>query len=149
MITQNYARSSGILISDNYLSGGGCTINLSEKGRGPIRATVVGNRFGPSRYAGCAVIAPDSSASCGQHVADNASSRPAAPRSCPTRRRPRHRPPGAGAIDVRGPDRRPPRRPDRGQPLDHGDDLAPVALRREHHGGRETASSAALPASAG
>jgi hypothetical protein len=61
MITQNYARSSDILITGNQLSGGGCTINLSEKGRGPIGATVIGNRFGPSRYAGCAVIAPDSS----------------------------------------------------------------------------------------
>lgn len=62
MITQNYARSQDISIIDNVISGGGCSINLSEKGQGPIQNTLVqDNEFGATRVNGCAVIAPPTS----------------------------------------------------------------------------------------
>ena len=62
MVTQNYARSSNIRISGNRISGGGCSINLSEKGKGPITGmTIENNVFGPSRVDNCAVIAPPTS----------------------------------------------------------------------------------------
>jgi Ca-dependent carbohydrate-binding module xylan-binding len=62
MITQNVARTTNVQVTGNWLSGGGCTINLSEKGKGPIGPfRLSGNKFGSQRLAGCAVIAPPTS----------------------------------------------------------------------------------------
>ena len=57
MITQNYARTTDLVISGNRLSGGGCTVNLSDKNKGPMQVTLQDNRFGPSRL-NCAVVSP-------------------------------------------------------------------------------------------
>ena len=62
MITQNLARSREITVTGNWISGGWCTINLSEKGKGPIEAmTVQDNLFGTSRNYHCGIIAPTTS----------------------------------------------------------------------------------------
>jgi hypothetical protein len=62
MVTQNAGRTSNVRVVRNWLSGGGCTVNLSEKGKGPILGFALsGNRFGTSRVANCAVIAPTTS----------------------------------------------------------------------------------------
>jgi acetyltransferase-like isoleucine patch superfamily enzyme len=66
MVTQNYSRTSNVLVDGNWLSLGGCTVNLSEKGKGPILDfRLQNNRFGPSLGLGgikdCAVIAPPTS----------------------------------------------------------------------------------------
>jgi hypothetical protein len=64
MVTQNYARTSNVQVVSNRLSGGNvCTVNLSEKGKGPIVGfTLKSNTFGPDLgQNGCAVIAPTSS----------------------------------------------------------------------------------------
>jgi hypothetical protein len=62
MITQDYSRTSNVQIIGNWLSGGQCTINLSEKGKGPItNFRLSHNRFGTQGIKGCAVIAPDTS----------------------------------------------------------------------------------------
>lgn len=63
MITQNYASGVNVQINDNILSGGGCTINADEKGKGPIGLSIKNNRFGPSRLNDCAIIAPKTSIS--------------------------------------------------------------------------------------
>jgi hypothetical protein len=57
MITQNYARTTDVVISGNILSDGGCTVNLSDKNKGPMQVTLQDNRFGPSRL-NCAVVSP-------------------------------------------------------------------------------------------
>ncbi|NGN93057.1 right-handed parallel beta-helix repeat-containing protein [Nocardioides sp. KC13] len=61
-ITQSIADVSGVTIRDNLLGGGGCTVNIAEKGRGPIRGTVIrDNRFlSDQRIDGCAIIHPSS-----------------------------------------------------------------------------------------
>ncbi|MDD9204852.1 right-handed parallel beta-helix repeat-containing protein, partial [Georgenia sp. 10Sc9-8] len=47
MLTQDRGRTSDVTISDNWLNGGKCTVNLSEKGRGPFRGiSIVDNTFG-------------------------------------------------------------------------------------------------------
>lgn len=62
MITQDYSRTSNVEVSGNWLSGGQCTVNLSEKGKGPIaNFRVINNKFGKQGISGCAVIAPASS----------------------------------------------------------------------------------------
>lgn len=61
MITQNHSATREVEIVGNLLSGGGCTVNIDEKGRGPIDITMRDNTFGPSRL-GCPVIGPASSA---------------------------------------------------------------------------------------
>jgi hypothetical protein len=62
MITQDQSRASDIRIVGNRLAGGGCTVNVSEKGKGPITGLVVqDNTFGSSRIADCGIIAPPSS----------------------------------------------------------------------------------------
>lgn len=62
IITQNYSRSENIRILDSFISGGSCSVNLTEKGQGPIQNVLVqGNEFGPSSIRGCAVIAPSTS----------------------------------------------------------------------------------------
>ena len=47
---------------DNWLSGGDCTVNLAEKGKGPIDSTFTDNRFGPGDTANCAIVAKNTSA---------------------------------------------------------------------------------------
>jgi hypothetical protein len=47
MVTQNVARITGLNIQGNTLSGGGCTVNMAEKGKGGMGGVrVVSNRFG-------------------------------------------------------------------------------------------------------
>ena len=48
-------------ITGNLLDGGGCTVNISEKGRGPIRGVVIAhNEFGrDTRHYDCGIIAPE------------------------------------------------------------------------------------------
>jgi hypothetical protein len=61
MITQNWARSSNMRLIGNWLSGGGCTVNISEKGKGPVTGLVLrDNQFarGTTRVPDCAVISP-------------------------------------------------------------------------------------------
>jgi hypothetical protein len=61
-ITQSIADVSGVTIRDNLLGGGGCTVNIAETGRGPIRGMVIrDNRFlSDQRIDGCAIIRPSS-----------------------------------------------------------------------------------------
>lgn len=62
MVTQNVARTSGVMVSANWIAGGWCSINLSEKGQGPIENfTVQNNQFGSSRNYPCGIIAPPTS----------------------------------------------------------------------------------------
>ncbi|MHD0303382.1 hypothetical protein [Rhodococcus erythropolis] len=61
MITQNYARGVNIQINDNILTGGQCTINVDEKGKGAIGLTIKNNRFGTSGIRDCAILAPKTS----------------------------------------------------------------------------------------
>lgn len=62
-ITQGLARVSNVTIADNYLDGGGCTVNIAETGKGPVAGTVLdSNTFGPNqRVANCGVVAATSS----------------------------------------------------------------------------------------
>lgn len=61
-ITQSISAVSDVTIRDNLLGGGGCTVNIAEKGRGPIRGTAIrDNRFlSDQRIDGCAIIHPSS-----------------------------------------------------------------------------------------
>lgn len=62
MLTQNHSRTSNVRVTGNWLSGGGCTVNLSEKGKGPFLGIQFSdNRFGTSRLADCPIIAPPTS----------------------------------------------------------------------------------------
>jgi hypothetical protein len=60
MITQDASRLSNVQFVGNWADGGGCTVNVAEKGRGPIQGLVVNNnRFGRNtRVPDCPVIAP-------------------------------------------------------------------------------------------
>lgn len=63
-ITQNssIAKLGSITIRDNYLQDGGCTINVGASAANN-RPIVTSNVFGPERiFAGCAIVAPESSA---------------------------------------------------------------------------------------
>lgn len=61
MVTQNAATVNGLTISNNVLSDGGCTVNMAEKGKGPLGGVkVLSNRFGrnnTSSYA-CPMAIP-------------------------------------------------------------------------------------------
>jgi hypothetical protein len=58
-VTQNYAVTSDLQISDNWLGGGGCTVNIHQKARGPIQGLVLkDNRFSRDSRLDCAVITP-------------------------------------------------------------------------------------------
>lgn len=61
MVTQNAAKITGLTISGNTLADGGCTVNLAEKGKGPLSGVkIVSNRFGrnnASSYA-CPMAIP-------------------------------------------------------------------------------------------
>ncbi|MCW4384739.1 right-handed parallel beta-helix repeat-containing protein [Salinibacterium sp. SYSU T00001] len=57
-ITQDRDVVSNVTISGNKISGGGCTVNVAEKGRGPIAGlTVSRNVFGTSRFT-CHMLVP-------------------------------------------------------------------------------------------
>jgi len=59
LVAQNAGPTSKVTIENNRLSGGGCMVNLAEKGRGPITGVLIkGNVFGTTRIAKCAVISP-------------------------------------------------------------------------------------------
>lgn len=60
MVTPNTGVVSDAQIVGNWLDHGGCTVNVSEKGRGPIEGLVItDNRFGRSTsVADCAIIMP-------------------------------------------------------------------------------------------
>jgi hypothetical protein len=63
-VTQNYAVTSNIKITDNWLSGGACTVNVTQKAKGgPIQGMTIGsNDFGPGRYGlACAIRVPQTS----------------------------------------------------------------------------------------
>ncbi|MEI7057879.1 right-handed parallel beta-helix repeat-containing protein [Nocardioides sp. CCNWLW239] len=59
-ITQSISDVDGVTIRDNLLGGGGCTVNIAEKGRGPVGGIVIrDNRFlSDQRIDGCAIIHP-------------------------------------------------------------------------------------------
>ncbi|MGH3354152.1 MAG: right-handed parallel beta-helix repeat-containing protein [Nocardioides sp.] len=61
-ITQSISDVNGITIRDNLLGGGGCTVNIAEKGRGPVGGIEIhSNRFlSDQRIDGCAIIHPSS-----------------------------------------------------------------------------------------
>ena len=58
--TQDQGTVSDVTISGNWLDGGGCTVNLAEKGRGPFQGiAITDNTFGrDTRVASCAIISP-------------------------------------------------------------------------------------------
>jgi hypothetical protein len=59
-ITQDRSATSDLQFSRNWADGGACTVNVAEKGRGPIQGLVLqGNIFGRNtRHYDCAIIAP-------------------------------------------------------------------------------------------
>lgn len=61
-LTQDAGRVSDVAIARNFLNGGGCTVNLSEKGVGPFQGiSITDNEFGRNtRHDDCAIISPDS-----------------------------------------------------------------------------------------
>ncbi|GMA86198.1 hypothetical protein GCM10025868_14480 [Angustibacter aerolatus] len=60
MVTQDHSITSDLQFTDNWADGGGCTVNVAEKGKGPIQGLVVSeNRFGRNTaVTDCPVIAP-------------------------------------------------------------------------------------------
>jgi hypothetical protein len=60
MITQDTGTVSNVTFANNFADGGACTINVAEKGRGPILGLAIrDNRFGrDTRYRNCAILAP-------------------------------------------------------------------------------------------
>ena len=61
-ITQDRGVTGDVQITGNWLDGGGCTVNIAEKGRGPIQDLIsANNTFGrDTRHYDCAMIAPQS-----------------------------------------------------------------------------------------
>jgi len=58
-VTQNVDRTREVMVNGNWIADGWCSINLSEKGKGPIELfTVQNNQFGGSRNYPCGIIAP-------------------------------------------------------------------------------------------
>jgi hypothetical protein len=61
MITQNASLITGVAMDGNELSGGQCTVNMAEKGKGPLQGVKLrSNKFGLNLTAGflCPVIYP-------------------------------------------------------------------------------------------
>lgn len=57
MVTQDAGLTSNIMIRDNYLDGGGCTVNLHDKGKGAfVNIDILDNLFGPGSVYNCNVI---------------------------------------------------------------------------------------------
>ncbi|GMA87047.1 hypothetical protein GCM10025868_22970 [Angustibacter aerolatus] len=61
-VTQDVGVTSDLELTGNWLDGGACTVNVAEKGRGPIEGLVVSdNLFGRrSSVPGCAATVPTS-----------------------------------------------------------------------------------------
>ncbi len=58
-VTQDYAVTSDLQITGNWLGGGGCTVNIAQKARGPISGLVLAdNRYARDSRLDCAVITP-------------------------------------------------------------------------------------------
>jgi hypothetical protein len=60
--TQDQGVVSDVQILKNWADGGGCTVNLAEKGKGPFQGVVINdNTFGQNtRVDNCAIISPES-----------------------------------------------------------------------------------------
>jgi hypothetical protein len=61
MITQNASLITGVLMDSNQLSGGQCTVNMAEKGKGPLQGVKLrSNKFGLNLVSGwlCPLIYP-------------------------------------------------------------------------------------------
>lgn len=60
-LTQDAGIVSNVAIGNNHLDGGGCTVNLAEKGKGPFQGvSVTDNKFGRhTKVANCAIISPN------------------------------------------------------------------------------------------
>jgi hypothetical protein len=57
MITQDAGRTANVMISDNFLDGGACTINAHDKGRGAFsNIDIRDNVFGAHSVYGCQLI---------------------------------------------------------------------------------------------
>ncbi|WP_146845946.1 right-handed parallel beta-helix repeat-containing protein [Cellulomonas terrae] len=58
--TQDQGIVSNVTVDRNWADGGGCTVNLAEKGKGPFQGVVItNNTFGrDTKVANCAIIAP-------------------------------------------------------------------------------------------
>lgn len=63
MVTQDQSRLSGLTIRGNYIDGGNCSINMNEKGKGPLKNVLLqDNLFGPNRAISyCAAYIPPAS----------------------------------------------------------------------------------------
>lgn len=63
MITQDQGSVSNLHIEDNTFAGGACSINIAEKGYGPVQSvSLLGNVFERTQgLDGCAVIRPETS----------------------------------------------------------------------------------------
>ncbi|WP_158268783.1 right-handed parallel beta-helix repeat-containing protein [Homoserinimonas hongtaonis] len=62
-ITQDQGTVSQVSFTSNLVSGGGCTINVAEKGKGAIKGlTISNNIFGGSRFGCSALIPPTTTA---------------------------------------------------------------------------------------
>ncbi|MBD9699138.1 hypothetical protein IGS67_06485 [Flavimobilis sp. GY10621] len=62
MVTQDRGKVSDMLVKDNYMDGGACTVNLAEKSHGPLQGmTFRDNTFGTAtRHPHCAILSPQS-----------------------------------------------------------------------------------------
>lgn len=65
MVTPNTGVVSDAQVVGNWLNHGGCTVNVSEKGRGPIEGLVINdNRFGrDTGVVDCPILLPATTAS--------------------------------------------------------------------------------------
>ena len=62
-VTQGTGPVANFLFSSNWVSGGGCTLNIAESGVGVIRGLAVNqNRFGPSRFNCPILVTPETKA---------------------------------------------------------------------------------------
>ncbi len=62
MVTQNVALTSNLRINDNWIAGGACSMNISDKGKGPIQGLAISNnRLSQPYYVNCGVKSPGTS----------------------------------------------------------------------------------------
>jgi hypothetical protein len=62
-LTQDAGIVSNVSIGSNQLDGGGCTVNLAEKGKGAFQGiSITDNKFGRhTKVVNCAIISPSTS----------------------------------------------------------------------------------------
>ncbi|MFA4840830.1 MAG: hypothetical protein WC580_03895 [Agrococcus sp.] len=59
MVTQDQGVTANIMIRDNFLDGGACTVNLAQKSRGPFQnIDIRDNVFGANSVYNCQIIRP-------------------------------------------------------------------------------------------